>query len=206
MAFLAAALPAVFGVTAATTGAGMAAGSVAALSATTATSAGLLSGIGAALPSLSTLAGVAGLAGTALSAKSQVDAGKAAETVAEINAANATDEAKARVEASKAETYKLSRQSNQMAGEQRAAFGATGFNIEGSPLEVMANTAREYERDMLYSGYAGTVGATQKMNEASVSLWQGKQQKKASLWGAGTTLLTGLGNYGYNRIGGRRYA
>lgn len=206
MGFLAAALPAVFGATAATTGAGMAAGSVAALSATTATSAGLLSGIGAALPSLSTLAGVAGLGGTALQAMSQRDAGNAAETVAKINAANATDEAKARAEAAKAETYKLSRQSNQMAGEQRAAFGASGFNVGGSPLEVMANTALEYERDILYSGYAGAVGANQAINQGNVALWQGKQQKKASLWGAGTTLLTGLGNYGYNRIGGRRYA
>lgn len=204
MAFLAAAMPAVFGAATATTGAGMAAGSVAGLSAATATSAGVLSGITASLPSLSTLAGVAGLAGTALSAASQWDAGNAAETIGKINAANATEEAKARVEAAKAETFKLSRQSNQMAGEQRAAFGATGFSIEGSPLEVMANTAREYERDMLYTGYAGAVGANQKMNEANLAIWQGKQQKKASLWGSGTTLLTGFGNYGLSKIGGRR--
>jgi uncharacterized cupredoxin-like copper-binding protein len=200
MAFLAAALPAVFSATASTAAA---AGSVAGVSAAVPMIA--TSTLASALPSLSTLAGVAGLAGSVLSAASQVDAGKTAETVAKINAANATEEAKAKNEAAKAETYKLSRQANQTAGEQRAAYGATGFNIEGSPLEVMANTAREYERDMLYTGYAGAVGANQKMNEANLLEWQGKQQKKTSMWGAGTTLLTGFGNYGLSKVGGRRY-
>lgn len=201
MAFLAAAFPALFSATASTLAA---TGSVTGVSAAAPVIA--TSSLAAALPSVSTLAAVAGLGGTVLQAMSQRDAGDAAEAIGKINAAKAEDEAKARTEAAKAETFKLSRQSNQMAGEQRALYGASGFNVEGSPLEVMANTAREYERDILYSGYSGAVGANQAINQGNVALWQGKQQKKASLWGAGTTLLTGLGNYGYNRIGGRRYA
>jgi hypothetical protein len=69
----------------------------------------------------------------------------------------------------------------------------------------MANTAREYERDILMTGYGAMVGSEQKMNEANIALWQGKQQKKASTWGAGTTLLTGLSDLATSSYGTRKY-
>jgi len=202
MAFLAAAAPALWGATTASTATGMAAGSVAGLSAATATSAGVLSGL---MPSLSTLATVAGLGGTALQAIGQKRAGEAAEAVSRLNATQAEQEAVVKTEAAKAETWRLSRQANAMEGEQAAAFGGSGFTLQGSPLEVMANTAREYERDILATGFGGQVGANQKLNEADIYRWQGRQQKQASLWGAGTTLLTGFGKLGLSRMGGRRY-
>ncbi len=202
MAFLAAAAPSLFGAASASTATGMAAGSVAGLSAAIATGAGVLSGV---MPTISTLATVAGLGGTALQAVSQKRAGDAAEAVARLNATQAGQEAVAKTEAAKAETFRFSRQANAMEGEQAAAFGGSGFTLQGSPLEVMANTAREYERDILATGFGGQVSAVQKLNEADIYRWQGNQQKKASLWGAGTTLLTGFGNWGLSRIGGRRY-
>lgn len=205
MAPLAALAPAVFGAASASTATGMAAGSVAGLSAATATSAGLLSGITAALPSLSTLATVGSLGASVLGAGSQVKAGQVAEQVGEINANLATQEARQRIEAGKEETLKISRAANRTMGEQTAAFGASGFTFEGSPLEVMANTAREYERDILTTGYNAMVGSEQKMNEANILKWQGQQQKKASVWGAGTTLLTGLTDLATSRYGTRRY-
>jgi len=193
--------PAVFGATSAATATGVAAGSVAGLSAATATSAGLLSPLMAALPSLSTMTTIAGLGAAGLSTAAQLQAGKAAEVTGEINANLATQEARQRIEAGKEETFKLSKQANKTMGEQTLAFGASGFSFEGSPLEAMAETAREYERDVLMTGYGAMVGAEQKMNEANIYRWQGEQQKKAATWSAGTTLLRGFGKYGLSRTG-----
>ena len=201
MAPLLALLPAAL--TTATAASGMAAGSVAAVSAAApVVAAGTAAGVGSAL---STAATIASLAGTGISALSQIQAGKAAETVGQINADLLTQEAAQKGEQAKVETLKISRAANRMAGEQTAAFGASGFTMEGSPLEVMAETARNYERDIIMQGYAGQVASNQKMNEADLALWQGQQKKAASMWGAGSTLLTSLGELGLAKYGyGRR--
>jgi hypothetical protein len=153
---------------------------------------------------LSSAANVASLAGTGLSVISQLQGGKSAAEVAKLNARLAESEAMQQREATKSETLKLSREANRMYGEQVSGYGASGITMEGSPLEVMANTAKQYERDILYTGYAGDVAAGAKINQAAILDWQGKQELAASKWKAGTTLLTGLGEYGMSRVGSLR--
>lgn len=193
--------------TAATTAAGMAAGSVAGLSAATAGTAGLI-GAGGAIGAgglltagtLSSLVSLAGLGATGLSAMGQLKAGDASMEAAKLNAEQMEQQAGQVRESAKGETFKLSRARNRMIGEQTALYGASGVRFEGSPLEVMAQTASEYERDILYSGYTGDVNALNAINRGNTMLWQGDQGKSASKWAAGSTLLTGLMDYGTSRM------
>ena len=144
---------------------------------------------------------VGSIGSTIMSSLSQIQAGKQAEEVGKINAATLMEEGRAKRESAKYETLQLSKQRQQTIGSQIAGYGASGISMEGSPLEVMAETARNYERDIINMGYAGDVNATQLSNQAMISEWAGKQKKKAAWWGAGSELLTGLGAYGISRMG-----
>ena len=144
----------------------------------------------------STALTAAGVVGTGLTVASQLQGGNAAQAVGDYNAQTLMNEAAQRREATKQDTYQISKKARAIAGEQAAILGASGIEISGTPLEVMAHTASEYEKDIVMRGYSGEVGAITDVNKALLSEWEGKQRKKASQWQAGTTLLTGLGKLG----------
>ena len=201
MAFLAA-IPAIAGAVGASAvpAAGMAAGSVAALSAAAPVAAGISAGT-----LLSAAATGASLLGTGLSVVSQARAGEAEATALQANAEISRQEAAQRSLATQEDTLKISRAARQTMGEQITGYAGAGVTEAGTPLEVMMNTARNYERDIIMTGYAGDVGAARKVNEAKVYDWGATQKKKAGYLGAGTTLLTGLGKYAYGAMGSKGY-
>jgi hypothetical protein len=142
--------------------------------------------------------GIAALAasvvGTGLSVMGQISQANAAEAAAEANAKTAQQEAAWRREAYKEEGYKLSREKNAMLQEQKSMYGAAGIDIStGSPLDVMAQTAAEYERDIGMYGIAANQAMVKGENEASIYRYMGKRAKTAGWLGAGSTLLSGLG-------------
>ena len=63
--------------------------------------------------------------------------------------------------------------------------------MEGSPLELMSETAAEGELDALMIERTGAVSAQRYGEEATLSRMKGSSAKRAGYWGAGTTLLTG---------------
>lgn len=141
------------------------------------------------------------LAGTAISAIGQISQGNSANKIAQANAQLALQEGESRREAHKYEGLKLSREKNAMISEQKALYGASGVDISsGTPLDVMAKTAVEYERDIGMTGLAGDKAMLRAQNEAEIYKYQGKQAKTAGWLGAGSTLLSGFGKAAY--IGG----
>ena len=74
---------------------------------------------------------------------------------------------------------------------QRAAYGASGVDIEGSPLLLLEDTAAQGEMDALAIRYGGEVEASQKRSQAELYELQGKNAKKASYYKAGSSLLSG---------------
>ena len=79
---------------------------------------------------------------------------------------------------------------------QRALYGSSGVEMQGSPLLVMQDTAAQGEMDALAIRYGGDVEAARKRSEANVMKMQGKSAERLGMIGAGTTLLSGAGQIG----------
>jgi len=138
-----------------------------------------------------------GALGSGMSAFGQYQSGQAQKGAYDYNARIAEQEAGvARVGAAREEEVhraKLQR----MLGTQKALYGAAGVDItSGSPLLTLMSTAEEGEREAEYIKYGGEVSATEKLNEARLARYYGKQAKTAGTIGAGSTFLTGLGSAG----------
>jgi len=152
------------------------------------------------------------IGGSALSAFGQIQQGNAANEAAQANARLAMQEGAAKREALKYEGLKLSREQNATIEQQKALYGASGVDMStGSPLDVMANTAAQYSRDIGMTGIAADQAYSNAENQAEIYRYQGKQAKMGGYLGAGGTLLTGIANaygmsQGYGKYGGYKYA
>jgi hypothetical protein len=71
---------------------------------------------------------------------------------------------------------------------------------EGSPLLVMADTARQMERDQYLIKYGGHVRASGYEAEAGLQGLYAKQARQEGQVGAGVSLLSGA-----SRVGGKYY-
>lgn len=195
-------------------GAGAASGTVGAAGATAATGIGLGSGLtagsvglmeagaaaaglgvsGGATASTLSLGSILSVSGLGLSALGQIQQGRALGEVAEANAKAAAIDAKQKQEAAKSDTLQLSRERRRMIGTQAAMLGGGGMDVSGgSPLDILLDTTREFERDIQMRGYLGDIGASGSMYEASLNRLQGKNARKSGWMGAGTSLLSGAG-------------
>lgn len=118
----------------------------------------------------------------------QSQALKKQATAAESNAEFAAQEARNAVIRAQHDTLEISRKQRALIGRQAALFGYAGVEMTGSPLEVMANTAAEAQRDIMYRGYAGDMQMRAKMYESQLYEWQAENLKDE----AQSTLMWGL--------------
>ena len=135
--------------------------------------------IAAAMP---VIAMVAGIAGTGVSAISAIQAGNAQsaalrekENEAKYNQDIARQNSQAMeanaeaVKRSGAYQEELQRKKNlQLTGSAEAAIGASGVEMSGTPLEVMAENTRNMEQDILASRYNTAVKANQYKAQANI--------------------------------------
>ena len=125
--------------------------------------------------------------------KSQAAGARYNQQVAEMNAQS--------VERARDYQTQLQREKNQrLLGAQKVGYGKGGVTMEGTPLEVMADTASDQEKDIIaqrynydiqswrYRSQAGQYGF-----EADRSTSMATGATTAGYFGAGTTLLTGIG-------------
>lgn len=158
---------------------------------------------------------IAGAVGSGvIGAISMVQQGRAAEQQARAQAAwqryNAKveeREAEASMASAKFEAHQLAKAGKRLKGKQRAAYASRNLQMEGSPLEVLADTATNIELDKMVTLQYGRRYATQHRTrallsgyEAGMSEARGAAAKTAGYWGAGSSLLGGVGQgafYGY---------
>lgn len=156
---------------------------------------------------LGTKAAITAMAATGLglTALGQLQAGRAAEAqgeseeaFAEYNAQLAEREAEEAQEAAAGEERRHRKAGVRLKATQRARFGALGVTPEGSPLDVMAETAAELERDALTIRRGGQLGYQRFTAEASLqriagrsALLRGRARRRASYLGIGATALSG---------------
>lgn len=126
-------------------------------------------------------------AGAVTSAVGAIQSGNAQQKMGEYNAAAALATAQSQEQLQR-------RQSQRILSQGRANAAANGLEMDGSPLEVMAQSAADAEMDALSIRYGGVVRAEQ-------SRIQGNLAQKSGYMSAATNLLMGLSQVG--RSGGK---
>ena len=122
-----------------------------------------------------------GATATGLQIAGQYQAGKSAEAQAESQAAwheysaqLAEREARETQEAAAYEEEKQRKAGVRLKATQRARYAKAGVGFEGSPLEVMEQTAYELEMDVLLIRRGGTLGYQRYTAEAGLQRVAGK--------------------------------
>jgi len=135
------------------------------------------------------IAAVVSAVASATAAYMSYRSNKAQAAALEANANIAHRDAKMAVISAQHDTLAMSRQRRAMIGRQAALFGAGGVEMTGSPLEVMAETAGAYERDILTRGFAGDMMMRSKAFEAQLYEWQAEQKRSQATMGLTVGLI-----------------
>jgi hypothetical protein len=134
---------------------------------------------------------VAAVGSTVLQAAGSIQQGQAARSAANYNAQVAENNAAA-ARAQAAENARRQRVMNKKAlGSIRAGYGASGVTLEGSPLDVLEESAMNAELDALSIEHAGLVRALGFQNDAALERFGGRNASRAGYMGAAAALLGG---------------
>lgn len=142
---------------------------------------------------------VAGLAlagvGAAVSAVSSIAGGYAQRDAADYNARVAEMQAVSAEQAAAREEQNARLRLARTQGTVRARAAGAGLDIaQGSPLEILAENAREGELDALTARYSGQVEASRARSTAALERTRGQNAVTAGWMGAGAQLLTAAGS------------
>jgi hypothetical protein len=82
-------------------------------------------------------------------------------------------------------------------GDMRANYSASGVTMEGSPLEVLEESAANAELDALNVKYESESKAAMLRNEAGLERYKAKQYRRGAKIGAAAGLLGTAGDIAY---------
>lgn len=132
-------------------------------------------------------------AGAAISAMGQLQSAQAAKRagrtnrwLGERNAAIARDQ-------TAAEITRQRREARRVQGATRAAYGASGVTMEGSPLDVLEDSASQAELDALTLQYRGELRARGYEEAGARAQLEGDQQARAGRMQAIGSLVSAYG-------------
>jgi hypothetical protein len=135
-------------------------------------------------------AGASALAGI-MGYKGNMAAAKSAQAVGEYNAKLAENEAVLLARAKRDQEEALRKQSDRLVGTQTAMVAASGVQMTGTPLQVLADTYFSTEMDAAMIRYAGDIEQVQKQSEAALARTEGGARAAALKYQAYGSLLTG---------------
>lgn len=96
---------------------------------------------------------------------------------------------------------KLRREKRRVGGAQVARYLKAGVKLEGTPLEVMADTAAQFEEDLAITDYNKRVAISRLRAGIAVKEIEAKEAMPTAIISAGATVLQGWGMY---KAGGAR--
>jgi hypothetical protein len=131
--------------------------------------------------------------GAGVSAYGQIQQGQNQSAMATYNAKLAERNAKIAKDNAEYEARQKRRETARLIGKQRALYGKSGVTMEGSPLEVVQETAAQGEMDALMIERGYTQQETAYKNQAELAKMRAKRYGQQGYVGAGTTLLTAYG-------------
>lgn len=135
---------------------------------------------------------VAGV-GTAVAAYGQYQTGQNAKKAASYNAAIMERNAQAARDQARQDAILAEREGRRRLGAINAARGASGIGIEGSPLDVLEESAANAELDRQTILYRGNLRAMGYQDSAALERMRGRHAAEAGYYGAASTLLLGAG-------------
>lgn len=142
---------------------------------------------------------IAMIALAAVSAVGALSAGEQQAKAAKANAAMAQQRGEMVMQQATAQSEIQARNNKRAQAEAIAGYGASGLELVGSPLDVLADQAQEGELSKEMILYRGRIGEVTSANEASMYSMQARNARTASYFQAGTTLLSAayIGQQGY---------
>jgi hypothetical protein len=152
--------------------------------------------VAAAIPFIG--AGIAAL-GAISQGQAQQRAGKAEEQAAAMNATIAARDAAIVRDQAKADVALLQREKVRNIGAARAQYGASGVTLDGSPLDILEQSAYNAELDKQTILYKAEVEATGYLDSAALERMRGTNARREGNARAGSTILLG-GAQAVNRL------
>lgn len=134
--------------------------------------------------------------GTAFSVMGALSQGQQARQAGEYNAAVARNNALAAKQQADANAAAQQRKARLQLGSMRAGYGASGVGLEGSPLDVIEQSAAMAELDRQNILYGGTLRSQGYESTAGLELMRGENAVTSSYFNAGSTLLMGASKMG----------
>ncbi len=125
----------------------------------------------------------------AVSAVGTLAAGEQAADANEANAAMARQRGEMAMETANSQAEIQARNNKRAMAEMVAAYGASGVELTGSPLDVLWDQTRERKLAEEMIRYRGKAGQVQAENEASLYEFSASGARTSSYFGAATTLL-----------------
>jgi hypothetical protein len=135
---------------------------------------------------------ILGVMGTLAQAQAQSNAAEYNAKVNKINAQTSTEQA-ATVAAQK------NRETRQRIAQGTGAVMQNGFEVSGSPLDVLNQAQDQGNLDYLTAVYSGQVKAAGYKNQAEMDMAESKNALAAGAIGAASQLFSGMSNIYKNR-------
>lgn len=135
------------------------------------------------------------LISAAIGAFGAIQEARASSAASEFNAKIADNNAIIAEQNAVADENKQRRSAGRQAASSRAAIGAAGVTLEGSPLDVLEDQALEAELDALNIRYGGRLQATNYRSQAQLDRSAARNAKTQGFLSAGSTLLQGVGKF-----------
>jgi hypothetical protein len=133
-------------------------------------------------------------ASAGLGAVGAVGSGLSANRIAQSQAAYMEADAEVARELGAVEADLVRRDGARAVGEAVALQGASGFAMDGSAMDVIAELAGEYDYKARVARYEAGRTARRLENEAASTHEQGRASRTAGFFQAGGSLLTGAAN------------
>ncbi len=133
--------------------------------------------------------GLTKVIGFGLTAFGQFQANKAQADIASFNAGQASREADMTRQATEFNVDRIRRQAEVYRSEQIAGYAKAGVRLTGTPVEVLASTAAEFEMDAIAERYKGQTNIYRSEMDAEQNMTRSRFYKSAGLLEPALTLL-----------------
>lgn len=142
------------------------------------------------------MAAAVAIIGGVVGAIGAISAANAQAQAAEYNAAVARRNAVSIRQQANTEALDQDAENRRRLGTIRAAYGAAGIDLAGSPLDVIHDTAIAGETDTRRVVYAGELRATEQDDSAVLATMEAKNSRTAGMFSAVGKLFGGVSSAG----------
>lgn len=141
--------------------------------------------------------------GMAVSAISVISSAQQQKKASEYNSAMATQQAAAANQVAAANAERQQRTARAQIGGMEAQYAASGISMEGSPIEILEQSAREAELDRMNIIYGGQAQAAGYQRTAALESAKASNAMASGYLKAGSSILGGLSSSStsYGRAG-----